>query len=883
MTSLAKELGSTTLPDSGYSSISGEVPVRGTVDQQPIILEADVPVQSSAANASEPTSAVNDNPERRFVYIPTHDEDTSDDDHEVPSERANWAGNAPRRKEHPQLNTIPKFRPTPDSYTERKPSPYAIKGDRISGEYVMSPDMITPTKEYPTAGRRRHDSFSSNGRYKETSESRDSESQQGKSRPRRVSFRKDKTPRTSLESSRSDHTEDTKSRPRRRSFRRDETPRTSQEPSRSDYSEDTKLQEQLLRQAFLRNPPTENFQNDRDHPNVASRSRPSSRHVSPTDSPLSSPPRSPELERTDYHDSSPPNGTTRSRRTSRTGPRPASPLSTRHSYSPRLSRHETFDYNNHKACKHSDGSGSRRTSPLPLPTGQRLETQPGPRIDIQSPSPQPPRSGISQHQPDLGIRRPSPSPQSPRRANNPPYPDGPLHRPSLVPQLPPRSPSASNITAGSRRLAGEKQTPRSASFAVHDRRPEPPRSSEPTARSPSDPYDESQRRQDAHTLHAPPPLPSRPTEIPQPQAPSSLHTSTAPQKISSELPPCPRSRHVKGYNDWSTFSGLPNFDICPSCLQAAMAFSQYRHYFVRSPPRDPATPIKCDFSSPWVRHAWALTVKQRRPSLDLVYGVARVETTEVPCPGNAGAVAPWSHLIDPSTDRPVPNFDICPYCVRNAEASMPLLRGAFVRAYLPDPMMPRICDLRSDSARFPRYIALLEAATTKAETERRAPDLRAFADYARTRASLRECSRDDMVLSQGWHIMPHMPAFTVCEECYHDVVWPAVIKGSNLAGRFNRTLQQVGAPNQGVSCQLYSPRMRWTLGEAVERNDLEGLRRVVMERVGMEAMLQERHRDLQGMLAVHESLHGSRREGEREKEKIIDEIAHIAEEWKKWE
>ncbi|KAI9736367.1 MAG: hypothetical protein M1835_003332, partial [Candelina submexicana] len=484
---------------------------------------------------------------------------------------------------------------------------------------------------------------------------------------------------------------------------------------------------------------------------------------------------------------------------------------------------------------------------------------------------------------DTSTHRPSPSPSSPRRVYNPPYPDGPHHRPSLSPQLPPRSPSASYVDRESRRLANEKLTLRSASFAASDRKLERPRSSEPATRSPSYSHHEIQHRQNVNILYAPPSLPSRPIENPQPPAPRSRQTSFVAQKNITEFPPCPRSIYIKGYDDWSTLNGIPSFDICPSCVQAAMGHSQYRHHFVRSPPRDPETPIKCDFSSPWVRHAWALTLKQQRPSLDLVYGVAKVETTEVPCPGNVGAVAPWSHLIDPSTGRSVPNFDICPYCVRNAEASMPSLRGAFIRAYLSDPMMPRVCDLRSDSRRFSNYVALLEAASTKAEAERRAPDLRTFADHARTRASLRECSRDDMVLSQGWHVMPQIPQFTVCEECYHDVVWPAVSRGSQLAGRFNRTLQHVGALNQGVSCQLYSPRMRWVFREAAERNDLEGLRRVVMERVGMEAMLQGKHKELQGRLAMHESLHGCRREGEREKEAIIGEIAGIAEEWKKWE
>jgi hypothetical protein len=56
--------------------------------------------------------------------------------------------------------------------------------------------------------------------------------------------------------------------------------------------------------------------------------------------------------------------------------------------------------------------------------------------------------------------------------------------------------------------------------------------------------------------------------------------------------------------------------------------------------------------------------------------------------------------------------------------------------------------------------------------------MRRFADHARKMASTRECSMDDMVLGQAWHIMPRLPQFTVCEECYDEVVWPLIDAGS---------------------------------------------------------------------------------------------------------
>ncbi|MCJ1366281.1 hypothetical protein MMC16_005409 [Acarospora aff. strigata] len=240
------------------------------------------------------------------------------------------------------------------------------------------------------------------------------------------------------------------------------------------------------------------------------------------------------------------------------------------------------------------------------------------------------------------------------------------------------------------------------------------------------------------------------------------------------------------------------------------------------------------FSSPWVRIAWLKTVQEQRPKLDMLCAIASIN--EQPCPGKVGAIRAWHRLHDSETGKPISNFD--------------------------NHTQQRACDLRSDSKRFAGYVDRLDAIANKADAERRPPRMGLFVDYARNMANTRECSKDDMVLHQAWHIMPQIPQFTVCEECYDEVVWPAIDAGSPLAAKFNRSMQIVGPG--GVSCQLYSPRTRRVFRDAVRNNDLAFLQEHVVKRFDVE-------RDLHARSARARAYDDG------------EEIARIAQEWEKWE
>lgn len=332
------------------------------------------------------------------------------------------------------------------------------------------------------------------------------------------------------------------------------------------------------------------------------------------------------------------------------------------------------------------------------------------------------------------------------------------------------------------------------------------------------------------------------------------------------LPACSRHAFSATFNDWSTIPESPFFDVCPTCRKG-IEDAGYKGQFQPSPQRPRGYETRCDLSLVWVRMAWMLKLRKKAPSPNLASEIMDVVANEPACPGKIGAVRNWYRVYDPETNRLVSNFDICPFCTRSLEVIFPNLRGVFQPAHFSNPNQKRVCDLRSDSHRFPRYVDLLEDISKQAAHYRRPPNMLRFVQLASTMANIDECSRDDMVLDRPWHFMPHLPEFTVCEECYHDVVWPVISSGSDLADGFNRTLQNLPPSPMGVSCQLYSPRMREVFDEACRRGSFSMLRSSVLRRVQVERELQSR---LTQVTAIPEPLRAA-------------ELARLVAEWKRYE
>ncbi|RFU29715.1 hypothetical protein B7463_g6592, partial [Scytalidium lignicola] len=337
------------------------------------------------------------------------------------------------------------------------------------------------------------------------------------------------------------------------------------------------------------------------------------------------------------------------------------------------------------------------------------------------------------------------------------------------------------------------------------------------------------------------------------------------------LVPCPRTTYTRGRNDWLTLPQCRNFDICSSCYSSSIAPTEFRNHFVPAPFRPADVEVLCDFgSSPWYRIAWLLILKERRRDLGLFYQIAEIAAKTQPCLGKHEAIRQWHSIIDPKTGSPIRNFDVCYSCAKTVEALLPTLRGIFVRndANVP-PGSPRICDLRFDSKRFIQYFDALETTADSVDSPYSRPDTRHLVDVVRRLSMIEECQRDEDLTNCYWHVITELPEFTVCPECWDETVRPELEKRKAIPAMFNKVQQRL--PRS--SCQLYSERMRDIFRKAVDTDDYMLLASKARERKAIEA----------GYKANLAELRRVSNAGGSNASAADWEIERITDEWKKWE
>lgn len=332
---------------------------------------------------------------------------------------------------------------------------------------------------------------------------------------------------------------------------------------------------------------------------------------------------------------------------------------------------------------------------------------------------------------------------------------------------------------------------------------------------------------------------------------------------------CPRPNLTSGYQDWYTIRGLSHINICPSCLKHINS-SPFAAFVIPSTYRSSMIPIKCAFSDPWVKLAWSETHKQRLLSLKMLDRLTLLLQGS-PCPNNELVSRKWYRVTDPENGRTISSsFSACRTCVRALEIMMPQLELVFQPSASAH---EGYCDLRSDSRRFPKFIGHLSSVALDYDMNRlRYPDMRPFVNYARHANRQEECPRDIIRYGAPWHFMPSFPEFTVCEECYNEVIEP--YSTEPIACLFSRNLQLLPGPGpnseKGSTCQMYSERMRDKLADAIKFDDLESLKGAVRRRSNVEKLLKEK-------MAIAKA---DLQKGHLSRE--ID-LKEAEEEWRRWE
>ncbi|ROT39312.1 hypothetical protein SODALDRAFT_294704 [Sodiomyces alkalinus F11] len=333
------------------------------------------------------------------------------------------------------------------------------------------------------------------------------------------------------------------------------------------------------------------------------------------------------------------------------------------------------------------------------------------------------------------------------------------------------------------------------------------------------------------------------------------------------IPDCPRRKGVTGKADWLSLPRCDHFDICPDCYMAVFAETPYRNEFVPTLFRPMDRPIRCDFgSSPWYRIAWLLTLKEGYPDLRLFHLITNVAHNQ-PCPGNREAVRIWYSVVDPYSQTTVPDFTVCYECAKTIEVLLPNLTGIFVPQQTPAVPTWGTCAMyfHPKRRRFVLYFDAMETTSDKALATNSPPNISALARTMERLSLFTECTEDRPVTDKGWHIMQHIPEFTVCGECFDEVVRPRLEDNNPIARNFYMQPQRLPVG----TCQLYSSRMRDVFRKACRRNDVDYLEAKVLER-------QRAWADIRNEMARLDQHGQNDAWTKREVDKLIDE-------WKSWE
>ncbi|KAH0495304.1 hypothetical protein TgHK011_008866 [Trichoderma gracile] len=153
-----------------------------------------------------------------------------------------------------------------------------------------------------------------------------------------------------------------------------------------------------------------------------------------------------------------------------------------------------------------------------------------------------------------------------------------------------------------------------------------------------------------------------------------------------------------------------------------------------------------------------------------------------------------------------------------------------------------VCSLHFTPQRkqFVLFFDAFETTSDKGYVTNRKPDIGELSMMLTRLSTLDECREDRRVSDGYWYVMEYLPEFTVCGECYEDVVRPLRLEDNVIAQNFYPKPTKLPI----ATCQLYSPRMRDVFRRACRNKDPEYLEAKVRERLKVERDLHAKFLDL---------------------------------------
>lgn len=162
------------------------------------------------------------------------------------------------------------------------------------------------------------------------------------------------------------------------------------------------------------------------------------------------------------------------------------------------------------------------------------------------------------------------------------------------------------------------------------------------------------------------------------------------------------------------------------------------------------------------------------------------------------------------------------------------------------------------------YFDALETTSDNALAAKEPPNM-SYLALSLEKLSVSQCREDSPIPNGHWHNMQFLPDFTVCSQCFDEVVRPKLGAECLIARNFYTKTQRLSM----ATCQLYSPRMRKIFRTACAQNDSKYLAEKVRERLEIEADI---HAKL--MKLDRDGLDEAWTEGQ---------VSKLIREWEKWE